>query len=326
MINKDNSIHSVIKISCCKEGDKTLLKDSLFDIPYKVVHYGDKLLSKHLELMMMCASPGIMDGDHLDISIDCKEGSEMLLFSQSYNKLHPMKNGASQQMNIHVEKDAIFQYIPHPAIPFKESLFDIYNEAHVEANGHLIMADIISGGRIHSDEKFEFTRIHSRSKIHYDEKLILYDNQLLEPAKQQLEDMFFFEGFTHQGTLIVVTEHAAAIKNEMDEMFKEQFTDLKYGFTLCNDKAIMLRGLGTSGDAMYKWLTNIGEMCRSYINFKKAEAAEKEAALELETLKKEAAKKKKTRKKVRAKQVAKKPTVEKRNTKKKVEVIEDVKV
>ncbi|MGI9547975.1 MAG: urease accessory protein UreD [Flavobacteriaceae bacterium] len=276
MINKDNSIHSVIKISCVSEGEKTLLEDGLFDIPYKVVHYGSKLLSNHLELMMMCASPGIMDGDFLDISVDCKEGSEMLLFSQSYNKLHPMKKGASQHMKISVEKDAIFQYIPHPAIPFKESIFDIFNEAHVEASGHLLLADIISGGRIHSDEKFEFTRIHSRSKIHYDKKLILYDNQLLDPAKQNLEDMFFFEGFSHQATLIVVSEYATEIKNEMDEMFKEQFTDLKYGFTLCNDKAIMLRALGTSGDAMYKWLTNIGDMCRSYINFKKKEAATNE--------------------------------------------------
>ena len=71
----------------------------------------------------------------------------------------------------------------------------------------------------------------------------------------------------------------------MDEMFKEQFTDLKYGYTLCNDKAIMLRALGTSGDALYKWFTNIGDMCRSYINFKKQEAAEKEMIKENEEVK-----------------------------------------
>ncbi len=306
MINRDNSIHSIIKISCVREGERTLLKDGLFDIPYKVVHYGSKLLSKHLELMMMCASPGIMDGDSLDITIHCKENSEMLLFSQSYNKLHPMKKGASQHMKIHVEKDAILQYIPHPAIPFKESIFDIFNEAHVEASGHLILADIISGGRIHSDEKFQFTRIHSRSKIHYDKKLILYDNQLLEPGKQNLEDLFFFEGFSHQATLVVVTEHASEIKDEMDEMFKEQFTDLKYGFTLCNDKTIMLRALGSSGDAIHKWLTNIGDMCRSYINFKKAEEASKE-----EALKKEASQRKTTRNGVPQKRVPKKEVEEK---------------
>lgn len=326
MINKDNSIHSVIKISCRKEGNRTLLKDSLFDIPYKVVHYGDKLLSKHLEIMLMCASPGVMDGDHLDISVDCKEDSEMLLFSQSYNKLHPMKKGASQHMKINVEKDAIFQYIPHPAIPFKESIFDIFNEGSVAASGHLIIGDIISGGRIHSDEKFEFTRIHSRSKIHYNKKLILFDNQLLEPEKQNLEDMFFFEGFSHQGTLIVVTEYASEIKSEMDEMFKEQFTDLKYGYTLCNDKAIMLRALATSGDAVYKWFTNIGDMCRSYINFKKAEEAQVKGALDRQVSKNGVSRKSKSKKKKPGKVVSSKRVPKKGPSKKIADKTEDVKV
>lgn len=269
MINKDNSTRAVISISCLKEGGNTLLKDSLFDIPYKVVHYGSRLLSDHLEVMLMCYSPGVMDGDSLEVSVDCTDGSEMKLFTQSYNKLHPMKSGASQRMAIKVGDDSIFQFFPHPTIPFKDSIFDAFNEIHVAPSGNLIWGDIISGGRIHSGERFEFTKIHSRTKVYFGKKLILHDNQKLEPQRQCLEEMLFFENHTHQATLIVVTAHAVALKKELDELLQEQFSDLRYGVTLCNDSAIMLRALGTSGDAMHKWIGNIGDMCWSYIKYEK---------------------------------------------------------
>lgn len=269
MINKYNSIKSIISISCAKEGEKTLLKDSLSDIPYKVVHYGSKLLSDHLEVMLMCSSPGVMDGDSLEVSVDCTDGSEMKLFTQAYNKLHPMKFGASQRMSIKVGNGSIFQFFPYPTIPFKDSIFDAFNEIHVAETGNLIWGDIISGGRIHSGERFEFTRLHIQTKIYHGKKLILYDNQFLDPQNQCLDDMLFFENHTHQATLIIVAPHAVALKKEMDELFSEQFSDLRYGITLCNDNAIMLRALGTSGDAMHGWIGNIADMCWSFIKYQK---------------------------------------------------------
>jgi urease accessory protein len=267
MINKDNSLRSKVSISCLREKKTTLLKDSYCDIPYKVVHYGSNRLSDHLEVMVMCYSPGVMDGDSLELTVNCTANSEMKLFTQSFNKLHPMKSGARQYANIRVGKEALFQYLPHPTIPFKDSIFETANEIHVEETGHLIWGDIISGGRIYSGEKFEFSKVHSNTKIYYGKKLIIHDNQLLEPASQPISDMLFFEGFTHQATLMIVSSTAVALKAELDEMLIEQLTDLRYGFTLCNPNSIMLRALGTSGDAIYEWLGKLSHMCFSFIQF-----------------------------------------------------------
>ncbi|WP_223152080.1 urease accessory protein UreD [Chitinophaga qingshengii] len=239
--------------------------NSYFDIPYKVVHYGSKLLHDHLEVMMMCYSPGVMDGDALQISVHCPQHSEMKLFTQSFNKVHPMKKGASQLMHVKVEDRALFQYLPQPTIPFKHSIFDMENLVEVAESGHLVWGDIIGGGRIHSGERFEFTRLHSRTKVYRGGKLVFFDNQLMEPRKQPLERMLFFEGHTHQGTLLIVSDYAQAIKAELDEVLTEQFTDMHYGFTMCNPNALLIRTLGESGDAMHEWLSNIGDMCWSYI-------------------------------------------------------------
>lgn len=267
MINQDNSIKSRINISCIREDEKTLLKNSFFDIPYKVVHYGSKQLSNHLEVMIMCYSPGVMEGDSLELIVDCGANSEMKLFTQSFNKLHPMKIGARQVTKFKLQKGAVLQYLPFPTIPFKDSIFESVNEISISESAHIIWGDIISGGRIHSGERFEFSKIHNRTKIFYANKLIVFDNQLLEPKSQPIEDILFFENYTHQATLIVVSSFANELKKELDELLIEQPSDLSYGFTLCNENAVMLRVLGSSGDAIHEWLNNIGNMCFEYILF-----------------------------------------------------------
>ncbi|MEN9598442.1 MAG: hypothetical protein RL596_753 [Bacteroidota bacterium] len=273
MINKDNSIQTKISISCVREGEKTLLKNSAFDIPYKVVHYGAKSLTKHLEIMMMCYSPGVMDGDDLSVEVSCKAGAEMKLFTQSFNKLHPMKSGAKQTFIAHIEKGALFQFLPCPTIPFKDSIFKAENTIHVAESGHLIWGDIISGGRIHSGESFLFTKFHNITKVFLAEKILLVDNQLLVPKNQPLDNIVFFEKFTHQATLIIVSSYAVALKAELDEILVAKVTDMQYGFTQCNKNTIMLRALGFSGDALHQWLEKIGDLCFSFIQFKIQEEA-----------------------------------------------------
>lgn len=265
MINKDNSISSKIVLSCKKEGNKTLLADSSFDIPYKLVHYGSKLLHDHLEVMMMCYSPGVMDGDHLVMDIDCAPDTEMKVFTQSFNKLHPMKLGASQTTHVSVGERALLKFLPQPMIPFRQAMFNASNEIRLGRGSHLIWGDIISGGRIQSGESFQFKKIHSQTKVYSEDKLIFYDNLLMEPKKQPVNDLLYFQGFTHQATLLLVTPFAQSFKKELDEILVTQFTDMRYGFTQCSQDAILLRALGGSGEAMYTWLGNIGEMCWSYI-------------------------------------------------------------
>lgn len=265
MINKDNSLSGNIILSCKKDGLKTLLADSFADIPYKVVHYGSRLLHEHLEVMLMCYSPGVMDGDRLHMQIDCPARAEMKVFTQSFNKLHPMKKGAGQVLVVHAGKEAMLQYLPQPTIPFRKAIFHAENNIYLKDSSHLIWGDIISGGRIQSGEQFAFTRIHTQTKVFRNRKLIFYDNLMMEPAKQPLQGMLFFQGFTHQGTLLIASPHARALKKELDCILTAQLTDLQYGVTSGANDTLLIRALGESGEAMYGWLKNIAEMCWCFI-------------------------------------------------------------
>lgn len=269
-INKDNSLRSKIQISCYKQDDKTILGDSYFDIPYKLTHYGNARDVDHLEMILMSSSPGIMGGDTLQQDIFCEKEAEFKYFTQSFNKIHPIHNeqGSRQICNFTLEDKSRFFYIPHPTIPYKNSSFEAINTIKMKSSSHLIWGDIISGGRIHSGERFELKKYHTKTKVYRDSRLILFDNQLIEPETQPIEELLFFEGFTHQGTLLLISPYAEDFKKELDEILLEQFTDSSYGFTMCATNALMLRVMGYSGEALHDWLFNIGNMAWEYFSYR----------------------------------------------------------
>ncbi|MCW3467818.1 urease accessory protein UreD [Chitinophaga nivalis] len=292
MIQKDNSLYSKLFISNKKEGEKTLLHDSAFDIPFKIVHYGSRGTGSHLELMLMSSSPGMMDGDIIDVEICCRKETATKLFTQSYNKVHPCKKGTVQRHKVLLEDNALFSFLPHPLIPFRNAIYQADNEIRLSATSHLLWSDIMTAGRVHSGERFEFSRIHSKTKIYVDGRLVIFDNQLLMPGEQAIEELLFYEGYTHQATLFIVSPYVSLLKQEFDELFIEQFDDMKYGYTQCAPQALMIRILGNSGEGIYEWLYNIGNMCWEFIQFQQQQHIPKKAAKQLAPAGKKISKKK----------------------------------
>jgi len=252
---------SKIKISTAVEDGKTRLKDSFYNAPYKVVHYGSSPNAEHLELIIMSSSPGILDEDRLEIGIDVREGSRFKLFTQSFNKLHPMKSGASQELTLNLGKDVVFQYIPHPVIPFERSVFENRSTLNVHADSTLIWGDVVSSGRVHSGESFEFTSYRNITRVFFDDKLEVFDNQLIIPSQQPVKSLLFYEGYTHQATLLYVSHKASELKLELDEILTGRYSEIDFGFSHCSDHGVVIRALGNDGELMYDWLVTMGQLC-----------------------------------------------------------------
>lgn len=254
-------LKSRIVVSTEQEGPRTMLKESYYNAPYKVVHYGSPLFHSHLELIIMSSSPGVLDGDELDMTVHVREGSRLRLFTQSFNKLHPMREGARQQVNVDLGEGSVFQYIPHPVTPFKDSVYKTVNTIRMAPDATLIWGDIIAAGRIHMGEAFQFTKLHSVTKMYRGDRLVLADNQLMMPQEQPLRDLLFFEGYTHQATLVYASPKGNALKQELDEILDGAYEEISFGFTQCADGMVMIRALGNDGEMLYDWLCTMGQLC-----------------------------------------------------------------
>ena len=130
----DNKFGKISRISACaalKDG-RTILEDLSFTAPYKIMMPFEKE-NGGIQIMPLCASAGIMAGDSQEFSYYVKEGADLEVLSQSFEKIHKMDEGsATRTIEVQVDKNATLYYYPQPVIPFAQSAFDSKMTIHVE--------------------------------------------------------------------------------------------------------------------------------------------------------------------------------------------------
>ena len=185
----DNKFGKVSRISACaalKDG-KTILEDLSFTAPYKIMTPFEKE-NGGIQIMPLCASAGIMAGDSQEFSYHVKEGADLEILSQSFEKIHKMDEGsASRTIEVQVDKNAALYYYPQPVIPFAQSAFDSKMTIHLEdETSKLFLLEIISCGRNAHEERFQYRRFSSKVLLYRGEKLIYRDNTRYEPDKMPM--------------------------------------------------------------------------------------------------------------------------------------------
>ena len=83
-----------LKAVCNGEG-KTILQDLSFTAPYKVMHPFEKE-DGLIQVMLLAASAGIMDGDRQHFAFDVTDGAKLEFTSQAYEKIHQMVEGTGR--------------------------------------------------------------------------------------------------------------------------------------------------------------------------------------------------------------------------------------
>src|SRR4051812_26469379 len=114
---------SRLQIQTETRDDRTCLKNLFFTPPFKVIDITEDKKSRTLRLMLMSSSPGILDGDEYEMIMDIAEGSSLEVQTQSFQRLFTMKKSALQKMEININKNASFCFLPHPTVPHFESDF-----------------------------------------------------------------------------------------------------------------------------------------------------------------------------------------------------------
>ena len=202
----DNKFGKISRISACaalKDG-RTILEDLSFTAPYKIMMPFEKE-NGGIQIMPLCASAGIMAGDSQEFSYHVKEGADLEVLSQSFEKIHKMDEGsAARTIEVQVDKNATLYYYPQPVIPFAQSAFDSKMTIHLEdETSRLFLLEIISCGRNAHDERFQYRRFSSKVLLYRGDKLIYRDNTSYEPDKMPMEGIGMYEGYTHMANLFL---------------------------------------------------------------------------------------------------------------------------
>ena len=90
--NQFGKVSSLSLTAAYKEG-KTYLQDASFTAPYKIMFPFEKK-DGGIQVMLLAASAGIMEGDRQEFCFEILPEAKLEFVSQSYDKIHPMKEAA----------------------------------------------------------------------------------------------------------------------------------------------------------------------------------------------------------------------------------------
>ncbi len=181
----------------CRDGH-TVLSDVKFTAPYKIMQPFSKS-DGGIQVMLLAASAGIMEGDRQDFRFEILPGAELEFLSQSYDKIHQMKEGSAKRTTTaRVCSGASFIFRPQPTIPFADSAYESEMEIFLEdESSRFFFSEILSGGRHAMGEDFAYRFYRSLIQIRRGEKLIYRDNTRYEPRSLPMDAMGMYESYTH---------------------------------------------------------------------------------------------------------------------------------
>jgi urease accessory protein len=234
------------------------LKKSFFTTPFKVMNITEDKAGKQLHLMLMSSSPGILDGDEYNIKIEVEKDASLQLHTQAYQRLFNMKLGAVQQMNVHLADGASFTYLPHPSVPHEQSIFTSRNNFYLGNNCQMIFGEILTCGRKLNGELFLFSRYHSVTNIYINNKLMIKENLLMQPALVNVHAIGQLEGFTHQASMLWIDQDADVknIQQQLMELLSAEI-NMEAGITAAPVNGLIIRLLGNGAEQLYDCLKRV---------------------------------------------------------------------
>ncbi len=174
--------------------NKTVLTERFSNVPLQVQKtlYVEETFPQMAYVYIMSPSGGILQGDRLRIDITLQNNAQAHITTQAATKVYRMnRNYATQMVNVLVGDGCYLELVPDQLIPYRNCRFYQHVKMNVHDNATAIYSEIITPGRVASDEYFQYDicccKITAQDQ---DSKLRFLDVLLLEPKRQKLFDGF----------------------------------------------------------------------------------------------------------------------------------------
>jgi len=250
---------------------KTVITKQFSQVPLQIQRalYPERSLPGMAYLYVISPSGGILQGDRYRTDILLKNKAAAHMTTQGATRIYSMNsNSASQMLNITVDKNCYFEYIPDQIIPYKNSRYYQKVNLDVHDNSTLIYSEILTPGRVAMGESFEydicFLRTHSKNQ---DKKIRFLENTKIEPKKQRLKDFGILGDYKITGTVYVLTrkENVIELENAINENIKNTKKVSAGTSILPDESGIIIRILGNKTDSIFDMIFKILEISRKKI-------------------------------------------------------------
>lgn len=245
----------------------TFLKRCYYTPPLKIADVTEGSKTATLAVMLMSASPGILDGDRYDMHFHIAAGTSIKMYTQGYQRLFTMKGKAAQVTNVHLESGARLHFMPHPVVPHKGADFSATCNIYLAGNCVLCWGEVLACGRKANGEVFQYTRYHNVTSIYHYHRLVMKENLLLQPGSMPVDAIGYLEGYTHMANLVYLDE-SVQVKEVIALVVKWLALQpgIVYGVSAAPVNGITVRLLGDKAEQLYECLLAVSVQLSVFSN------------------------------------------------------------
>lgn len=243
----------------------TVIRDIYNQVPLKVAKpFYFEPESGEIFIYQMNPAGGMVQGDEYCQEIELEMNARVFFTTQSATKVYRTPNGQASQFNLFMlGEGSLLEYFPDSVIPFAGSDFVNETKIHLTKGTTAFIAETAAPGRVRRDEVFRFNRYSSKTRVYWDEDLILWDNWCLQPGQRKVNSLGMFDDYTHYGNLLIFSEKVEqSLADELHRMLSNEegimgsaSLTLKYG--------IAVRILGSRNDRLERIIALCWDVARS---------------------------------------------------------------
>ncbi len=259
---------TVLRATARQVDNRTILTERYHDAPLKITKTFYEEQSGCLQLYIMDVSPGLLDGDSYELNLQLHDNTHLIVTNQSFTKIHPTpRTSAGMIHNLHIGKGAVLEFFPEPTIPYAGSRFEGRIKVELGEGATLLYADIVTPGRIHRGEQFQYDSFTSRFEVSREQQLLAWDHFLLKPAIHHYRGIGAMEDYTHIGTFWIITDIAShnlldRIRSLLSAPHAEE-SILAGASLIASGQGIVVRMLGRNAWQLQALVKHIWDECRS---------------------------------------------------------------
>ncbi len=190
---------------------------------------------------------GYIEGEKYKNIFKLNDGARAIITTQASTKVYKCENDEKVQQETIIElgKDSVLEYITDTVILYKDAIYKQTNDIYLDESSTLIYSDGITSGWSPDGEKFQYKNVQLKSNVYVNNKMVLLDNLIINPRKNDVSKLGFFEGYENFGTLLIINKNITSNDIEELRMEVEKLNlPIYFGISELEVNGFVLRALG----------------------------------------------------------------------------------
>ena len=241
----------IIRLELESRHGKTILSKQFTQPPLQVqrVLYLESNLPGLAHIYLLSTSGGILQGDRYTNEITLNNNAIAHVTTQGATRIYGMNaDYATYTTKLKVNEGCYLEYIPDQIIPYAKSRYYQMTDVTVHDTATLIHSEILAPGRTAMKESFAYDICNLRFRYQDQNKILVYDNTKIEPAKQRIHELGVMSKDQFLGTTYIISKRCNLTRLQDDILdHMQQIKSISFGVSvLANSSGIIIRMLGTN--------------------------------------------------------------------------------